>query len=362
MPLQDPQTPASPEVQPPSPDIRNGLEQLKEKVPEKPSILGFIQNIKDYFAKLDPAKKKQIASIVGAAIFGLLFAGKEEDAEKKDKADEAKKTSAKDSANEKEESENEDEENEDELSARERRRKVVCDDARLICINTDPAKNKRPDYLAGKSSYLLEYGLPDYRTFKEEMIGILAPNAENEEEGLEKVMDVLKRSPMGKYQCMPQYLFQYIKFPFEGEEGLKAMWKFLQNEDLQRKACEGYVKAMVASLRRDPRFNGDPRYVYAAYYGGPSAGKALLAADTNTASEEEKNRVTKKQGAYISIDEYAGKKGGSVNIDAIVNGIAGRESGSLEGKVSKPRDEEWEQDQRYAYNRQEQNDENEAIA
>ncbi|MFH1411004.1 MAG: hypothetical protein ABIG80_05610 [Patescibacteria group bacterium] len=357
MPLQDPQTPAAPEVQPPSPDIRNGLEQLKEKVPEKPSILGFIQNIKDYFAKLDPAKKKQIASIVGAAIFGLLFAGKKEDAEK---SDEDRETSEDESAGA--EKEGEENENEDESSARVRRRKVVCDDARLICINTDPAKNKRPDYLAGKSSYLLEYGLPDYRTFKEEMIGILAPNAENEEKGLEKVMDVLKRSPMGKYQCMPQYLFQYIKFPFEGEEGLKAMWKFLQNEDLQRKACEGYVKAMVASLRRDPRFNGDPRYVYAAYYGGLSAGKALLAADTNTASEEEKNRVTKKQGAYISIDEYAGKKGGSVNIDAIVNGIAGKESHYLEGKVTKPRDEKWEQDQRYAYNRQEQNDENEAIA
>lgn len=372
---------------------RNGLEKLKSKLPKKSELFKMTADLLANFNTMDTAeRKKQMIKILQLSALVWLLADEkreEEAAEQEEAGAKDEPTTEEASTEEAAEAESEEddekkESDETESDARERRRKVVCKDARLILINTDPAGNRRPSHLRLKPKYLCEYGLPEYQIFKEEMISILAPNEKNEEKAMKKVISALQRSPMGKYQCMPQYLFQYVsKFKkhnfkwfkkWEGkqlEDKLHAIWKFLQDEKIQREACRGYVRASISELKQVPGFNNDPRYVRAAYYGGGSAGKALLARDLGTATEAQKDRVKKKQGDYISIDSYSGKakqEGGKlkqfppVNVEAVVSSIAGKESGSYQGQIAKPRDEKWEQDQRYAYNQVEQEDENLAVA
>lgn len=373
---------------PSSSTTKNWLEKLKDKLLGKKSTLEMLKEFWKNKDNLSPEERgKQLGMILSAFAFSFIFKKNKKEIKKKAK-DKPKKAKGAKAVAEGEEAQEE----EEVTTGREKRRKVVCNDARLICINTDPAGSRRPSYLKGKSSYLCEYGLPDYDTFKEEVIYFLAPNASNEKEGLAKAIDALKRSPMGKYQCMPQYLFEYVakfkKFEFKWKQGgqeeekLKAMWEFLQSEEMQREACRGYVSETVYALRQDKRFNEDPAYVFASYYGGLSAGKALLARDTNTATAKQRRRVRKPQAGYISIQKYGGKemskeeeekivkegkeiklpKKPPVSIDAIVNQIANKESYHLRNKISKPRDEKWENDQRFAYNRVEQTDDETMIA
>lgn len=221
-------------------------------------------------------------------------------------------------------------------------REVVCSDMRLICINTHPAVGKFPDVavLEKHSSFLNQYGLPKYYVWKREMISMLAPEATSEEEGVNRVTEILQWCPMGKYQCMPIYLFPHVELPFEGEEGLKAMWQFLQTEDLQRQACLGYL------MQSSARYGNNPAAVTASYYGGPKAGDALVAVQNGTATEDQKDYVERKQGQYQSIESYAegtskGQSGGRLDFGVLLAQVAGTESGALEGKESEERGEEW---------------------
>ncbi|MBN2306924.1 hypothetical protein JXD20_02970 [Candidatus Peregrinibacteria bacterium] len=367
----------------PETSTKAGLQKLKAELPEKPGLFQMITDLLKDFKKLSSEeRKKRITTILGTAALGWLLGKEVKESEENEQLvedEEGVVTGIEDEETQTSYAINESsEENEEKI--REKRREVVCDDARLIVINTDPAGSLRPSHLKGRSLYLCEYGLPNFETFKEEMISILAPNETDEEVALDKVIQVLQRSPMGKYQCMPQYLFQYVDafkdrgFNFKesgmNEEKLQAMWEFLQDESMQREACKGYVQASIAELRGVPGFNNDPRYVRAAYYGGATAGKALLARDLGTATEKQKHRVEREQGVYRSIASYAGKvkkeklkQFPPVDVEAVVDSIAVRESATFEGKTTRPRDEQWEQDQRFAYNREVQEGENnESIA
>lgn len=374
---------AAPEKQEKTPeksDTRKGLDTLKEKMDKKMKVTDMVKDLLKDFGKLDSKERiKRIGAILSAAAFGYIFGGKKEKPEEGE--EEADQTSAVHGSKESKDStgEGEKESRETKENPRERRRKVVCNDARLVLINTDPAGSLRPKHMEHKSSYLLEYGLPELDVFKEEMISMLAPDARGEKEGLSKVINILKRCPMGMYQCMPQYLFGFIpefkhlKWKEEGqnEEKLEAMWKFLQNEEMQREATRGYL------LRSAKANGGDPELVAASFYGGQRAANALKAyrlemarrkrIENGTASERDKQGpvatpeqiqyIEKKQGAYSSIKKYAGYdpgKGpqkGSFDIDRELAKTAARESGAWRNKKSKERDEKWEDDQRYAYNR-----------
>lgn len=375
-------TPAAPEKQEKTSeksDTRKGLDALREKVTGKMKLSEMVQDLLKNFGKLSSKERMQkIGVILSTAAFGFIF-GKEkvEAMQKAAAAKDEQKEEGKEETESAEKKEEESKEGKEDL--RERRRRVVCNNSRLILINTDPAGSLRPSHLKGRSSYLLEYGLPELNVFKEEMISILAPDAKNEKEGLSQVINILKRCPMGMYQCMPRYLFGYIpefkhlKWKEEGqnEEKLEAMWKFLQNEEMQRNACRGYL------LNSAHSYGGDAQLVAASFYGGPRAAKALKAyrlemarqkrIKDGTASEKDKEGpvatpeqiqyVEKKQGAYSSIKRYAGydpsktSQKGSFDIDRELANTAKRESGAWRNKKSKPRDEKWEQDQRYAYNR-----------
>jgi len=381
------------EQAPAAANTRDELDELRDRLPERTGLAHMVQDlIRNKDNMTEDERKKQIGAIMALAALRLAFE-KNEAPPKEAPAESTGEGSAKNpqataavaAGKPDDETDKEGDETEKPKEpSREKRRKVVCNDLRLICINTDPAGSRRPSHLAGKSTYLVEYGLPEFETFKEEMISILAPNTKDEGEGLKKAISVLRASPMGKYQCMPQYLFkdvpEFKKYNLDwraegqDEEKLRAIWEFLQHEEMQRAACRGYVQSTIGSLKKDPRFNNDPRYIYASYYGGLSAGLALLARDTDTATEKQRKRVEKKQGVYVSIEKYSSKQeakkdeSGKLvrypepNVEAIVSGIAGRESGSLEGKKSKARDETWEQDQRYAYNRTGSTDTNNAVA
>jgi len=380
---QDTNAPEKPDTGELLPDlsIRQQLEKLRAKLPEKSDLFKMTADLLANFNDMDSSeRKKEMIKIMQLSAMVWLLSGQEREDEAAE--EEAAQPGYAPPPPEKPEEENEDaneteEKKETAKEARERREKVVCTDMRLLVINTDPAGNsRRPAHLKLKPKYLCEYGLPEYKVFKEEMISILAPGVEDEKEAMKKVIAALQLSPMGKYQCMPQYLFKYVgKFKkynlkwfkeWKGrqlEEKLHAMWEFLQDEKMQREACRGYVRWTINALKRIEGFNNDPRYVRASFYGGLSAGKALLARDLGTADEKQKARVAKKQGDYISIDSYSGKaettEGGKlkpfppVDVESTLNSIAGRESGSYQGQVAKARNSEsgWANDQRFAYNR-----------
>ena len=369
------------EKAPKASETRKGLDSLKKKVNEKAGLTEMVQDLLKDFGKLDSKERvKRIGAIISAAAFGYIFGKDKVEAMKKTAAASKGQESAEaEKGNQSEESEEAQKEEEKIEDPREQRRKVVCNNARLVLINTDPAGNLRPSHMKGKSSYLLEYGLPELGVFKEEMISMLAPDASGEKEGLSKVINILKRCPMGMYQCMPMYLFGFIpefkklKWKEEGqnEEKIEAMWKFLQNEEMQREATRGYL------LRSANSYGGDSQLVAASFYGGPRAANALKAyraemarrkrIEDGTATEKDKEGpvatpdqiqyIEKKQGAYSSIKKYAGydpSKGsqkGSFDIDKELAKTASRESGAWRNKKSKERDEKWESDQRYAYNR-----------
>lgn len=389
MALQDPKIPEDSKEGEIIPDfsVKAQLEKLKSKLPQKSELFQMTADLLKNFSNMDSSeRKKEMLKILQLSALVWLLSDKkrEEEAAEQEEAETKEAPTTKgenyEKATDSEEGEEEAEEEIDEAESdtHERRRKVVCEDARLTLINTDPAGSLRPSHLRLKPKYLCEYGLPEYQTFKEEMISILAPKAQNEEAAMKKVIAALQRSPMGKYQCMPQYLFKFVgefkKYEFKWfkgwqekqlEDKLHAMWEFLQDEKMQREACRGYVKASISELKGISGFNNDPRYVRASYYGGGSAGKALLARDLGTATAAQKARVKKQQGDYISIDSYSGKAAKEsgklkqfppVNVEAVLNSIAARESGSYEGQIAKPRDENWEKDKRFAYNQITQTD------
>lgn len=362
--------PKKKEGAPSSSDTRAGLDSLRQHLPEKPGLFQMIQDLLKNMKNLTPDERKaRLGSILGVAALGYLFGNKKESAETPGKSNKRRRQAAHQSTAASEE-EGEEEATMETASEDPRagRRKVVCDDMRLICINTDPAKNLVPKECNGNSSYLLEYGLPEFDVFKEEMVSILVPNASKTEDGLDKAADILKRCPMGKYQCMPQYLFQNVgkfkplnldwKSGGQGEQKLRAMWEFLQNEEMQKEATRIYLSQSAR------QYGGDAELVAASFYGGGKAAEALRAYKTGTATPEQKEYVEKQQGAYRSIASYAGtsKSSGPFDLEAELSRTGSRESGNLEGKKSKARDEQWEQDQRYAYNRTEQTDQDNRIA
>ena len=226
---------------------------------------------------------------------------------------------------------------------------VICRDMRLLCVNFDPVGRHCPAP-KGKSSWFLKDGLPDYPTFRKEAITKLVPSAKTEEEGVTKATKMLMWAPMGKFQCMPRYLFPKINLPYQGEEGLQAMWTFLQSEKLQRAACRGYMAKLGTK---------NPRYMAAAYYGGADEIAKLRRYDSAKAkevksgkeslSEAEKKvikRMEGKQGVYASIRGYANSVAGryrrynktkAFNMEAFLDAIAMQESGYLEGKETPAR-------------------------
>jgi hypothetical protein len=337
---------------------REKLDEMKERLPRKPGLFQMIQDLLKDFKKLDSKERqKRIAAILSTAALGWLLGKKVEKKtvkEKKGKEGFKKEEGATKEVAAQEDETEEVEEEEVEESPREKRRRVACADLRLICINTDPVYKKRGSARLKKhnSTDLLKYGLPaDYETFKEEMIDILAPDAGSEKEGVQRATKLLKWSPMGKYQCMPRYLFPFINFPFDGEKGLHAMWQFLQSEELQRNACRGYIKKLGTK---------NPRYIAAAYYGGPDEIAKIKAIEKEQATEKQKHDIHKGQSGYPSIWKYANSVAakyqrragsGGFNMEAMLDAIAAQESGYLEGKIAIERNEKWEEDKRYAYNR-----------
>ena len=203
------------------------------------------------------------------------------------------------------------------------------------------------------------------------MVEILAPDAKSEDEGIKKAVSILKTSPMGKYQCMPLYLFDFVNLPTEGEEGLEAMWLFLQSEELQRNACKGYMQRNLGNSTENPR------YLAAAYYGGADEIAKMKRYDELKAKETKEGkeslteeelqhiaRMEGKQKGYPAIVSYADsvaryyakmKKGTGFDMEAMLDATAKQESGQLEGKTAKARNEKWEQDERYARNQTEEN-------
>jgi|GEM_PF-6076110 len=352
----------------PPPDTRAGLDQLRQGVSDKRNLSSQIGDLLRNFGNLSKQERmQQLGAIVSVATLGYIFGGKKEEAEKpakKKRKKQAPATPATPAAAD------EQEEAADAIpeDTRAKRRKVVCDDMRLICINTDPAKSLVPKECNGNSNYLLEYGLPEFDAFKEEMVSILVPNASSPEAGVDKAADILKRCPMGKYQCMPQYLFQNVekfkplnldwKSSGQGEQKLRAMWEFLQNEEMQKAATRIYLSQSAR------QYGGDPELVAASFYGGGRAADALKAYKAGTATAEQKELVEKKQGAYVSIRDYANtsKSAGTFDLEAELSRTGSRESGNLQGKKAKARDEAWERDQRFAYNRTGQTEKNNQTA
>ena len=351
--------------------LRTGQELEKAKT--KITVTSLLKKLIQDFSKLDAKERmKRIGEIITIAIIGKLSGKKEEAPEdKKDKKKKKKPKKRKDT-NQRREVADQEEESE-EPTGIEKERQVVCSDRRLICINTHPSIGKGPTVLKNHSSWLLEYGLPDYDTFKKEMIEILAPDASSEEEGIKKAVSILKTSPMGKYQCMPLYLFSYVNLPTEGEEGLEAMWLFLQSEELQRNACKGYMQGNARSSTENPR------YLAAAYYGGADEIAKMKRYDSlkdkeakegkESLTEEELQHIARMEGrqkGYPAIVTYANsvaryyakmKKGTGFDMEAMLDATAQQESGALEGETAKPRDEKWEKDERYARNQTEKNNE-----
>lgn len=340
-------------------DTREGLDHLREGVGDKRPFTAQLQELLQGFSALPPEQRKQRLAAIMATATPLLLTyilGERKEAGKPAKRKRKRRRDLSPAASDEEVTEEGGETKEPD--PRERRRKVVCNDVRLICINTDPVASMVPRRLHGNSSYLLEYGLPEFDVFVEEMIGILAPDAANKEEGLKRAWRILKASPMGKYQCMPQYLFGNVEafkkynirdWKEEGqeEEKLRAVWEFLQSEDLQKEACRVYLTQNAG------RYGGDSQLVAASFYGGGRAADALKAYKAGTATPEQIAYLTKPQGAYRSILSYAQtSKSGSFDIETELARTASRESGNLEGKKSKERDAAWEQDARFAYNQQ----------
>lgn len=362
------QEPEKPGATPSSSDTRTGLDHLREGVREKQHVSSQLWDLLRDFRKLPSEERNKRLGVVLAAATPLLLTyimGNKKEAPKKP---ENKRRRTRTSGRQAVAGPSaQAEEGVEEQDPRARRRKVVCDDMRLICINTDPAKELVPKGLQGKSSYLLEYGLPEFETFKEEMMDILAPDVTDKGKALKKVVDILKRSPMGKYQCMPQYLFGNVeefkkynldwKTDGDEEKKMRAIWEFLQSEKMQREATRVYL---AQSARQ---YGNDPELVAASFYGGGRAAEALRAYKAGTATPEQKEYVEKKQGAYRSILSYSRtSSGGTFDLEAELARTAARESGNLEGKKAKPRDASWESDQRFAYNRAPQEGANTQIA
>lgn len=385
------------------------LDELKGELPKKPGLFQLATKLIDDIKKLKnnpnkEEKKEQLKALALSALSLVILLGAKD---KKKRADAAKKTAKKavdkakgavakgkaavEAVTDDEEGEEVEETSTEALDARKKRAKVVCSNKRVCgIINTDPAGGMVPAICHKNPTYLLEYGLPEYEVFREEMVILLVPDAASTEDGLPKAVAALLLSPMGKFQCMPRDLFGFVGLPTKGdpEEILKGMWEFLQDEEIQRNACRGYCKALKNILQGEnpEQFKENPNgYVAAGYYGGPSAGRAKMAADAErarlqriekgTATEADKKgpiatkaqmkRVKKEQGGgtYETIDSYASKikKRPNFNLEAVVTEIGNTESYSYKGKT-KPRDEAWERDQRYAYNREAETDQDTRIA
>lgn len=369
------------EGEPSSLGIRGELDQLGNNIGSPEHLLGQVQDILDNYSTTSPEERKaKLLGVATAAALGYIFSEDEvqsapelpqvtsEQRQERERKRKLRKKKRRQRAPAEQAQEEPDTDKEPDTL--EKKRKVVCDDMRLICINTDPAKNLVPKECHGNSNYLLEYGLPEFDTFVEEMIDILAPDASDRDEGIKEVVNILKRCPMGKYQCTPQYTFQNVKkFKDIGpdwkksgqeEEKMRAMWEFLQNADMQKEAARGALSQAAS------QYGDDPELVAASFYGGVRAADALKAYKDGTATPEQKEFVEKRQGAYQSILSYSGtsKSAGPFNIEAELARTASRESGNLQGKKSKAREpgSEWEKDERFAYNRARKKETDTAIS
>ena len=360
---------------------QDGLANLRDKVTGGKKSGEMVREFFEDYKDLSPGERKQRAIALPIALaFNYLLSEDEKKEEAKKEPQKAQQQSAKSKptaapkkaetkdSEEEAEPEEEQEEQEEVLTESEKRKQTSCTDRRLSLINCDPAGSRAPANLKANPTYLLKHGVPaHYENFEQEMIAYLAPGISDRTKGLEKAISILRASPMGKYQCMPQYLFPYVeKFKHlnwkkegQNEEKLHAVWEFLQSEDLQREAVRGYVTDLKTH---------DPLYIAVGYYAGADDIPKLRKYLANQSNAKEQESMEKKQGIYTSKLNYAQsvanryqklvaaknlarKAAGqppdnSFDMELMVDAIGWKESNSFEGNT-KPRDEAWENSKRY---------------
>lgn len=135
--------------------------------------------------------------------------------------------------------------------------------------------------------------MKDFATFSDYVGKTLQPNIKDPKKRLENATEIVARCAIGKYQIIPYFHFEKMGWATRGEVGLKKIYEFLQSESMQ----EQVVDKITDDLGE--RYKWDPLHMAAAFYGGYGAGDKLRDAPKSGSLEK-----TQPFG-YESVSKYA---------------------------------------------------------
>lgn len=156
------------------------------------------------------------------------------------------------------------------------------------------AKGKHPkdvlsDFVVKNgSSALIEKTPNTYEEFEEGLIRKLYPLETNRADAINKSAHFLSKCAVGRFQILPGLHLNKIGRHTRGQEGLKNMYEFIKDQNMQATVFRMIVKGNLKN------YDNDPIAAAMAYYGGAKA--------ANTYVQE------KKAGNLVLIEEKGKKK------------------------------------------------------